>query len=235
MSTFRVPGLGTGQRRPTGTLVIVAVLVGTALANMITSGVFAQFMALAAGPVAYGEVWRVVTYGLMASNGGITGLFAMALNSLVLYMLGAQLEATFGPWRTVGIYLTALLGGAALHVWLSPINIGVIGPSAGILAMFAVNAGIKLMQKEDIRGDAILIGIFLLLHLVSGGSWWAVLGGVLTGGIIGAGLAWRPPAPRDPWDRNRRRVQPGTRQNAIIAGVAVLALIVIALRVLQLR
>jgi hypothetical protein len=67
-----------------------------------------------------GQWWRLVTAGFLHG-----GLIHIAMNSWVLFDLGAQIEEVFGPSRLIVIYFCATVGGfLASTFWSRALSIG---------------------------------------------------------------------------------------------------------------
>ncbi|MFW6597038.1 rhomboid family intramembrane serine protease [Propionibacteriaceae bacterium Y2011] len=187
------------------------------LANFLTGGRVTGLLALSSLAVEYGQVWRLLTFAVTT-----VGLFGLALNALVLVLVGRTLEPLLGGWRFAAIFLTSTLVGGVLFVAVTSGPAGVTGMQAGVLGLIAANAAIKLRAGADIRGDLILLGIMVVFAFVVGfGStyWLTQLGGVIGGGAAGLIVAFVP---------SRQR-----RQLAAIGGVWLLCAIVLAASVAQ--
>jgi membrane associated rhomboid family serine protease len=179
-------GLSAGSAAP-ATYVLIAINVIAFLAEIVSGGSLLdgggtvyEKGALYAPAIANGDVWRIVTSGFLHA-----GLFHIAVNMYVLYVLGRVLEPGIGTVRFVGLYAASLLGGAfgALVAEPGAFTVGASG------AVFGVMAATYLVAKQ--RGMEALaqqVGFFVLLNLflsfsVNGISIGGHIGGLITGGI----------------------------------------------------
>ena len=169
--------------------------------------------------VADGAVWQVLTSAFTHIE-----LWHIGFNMLALYVLGPQLERLLGHGRFLALYLLSALGGSAAVMWLSSEYGAVLGASGAIYGLM----GALLIVIRKVGGDAsqllLWIGINVVITLVGSNiSWQGHLGGFVVGAAVAAVLVY---APRGP---SRTRVQV-----LGLAGIAVLILVAIALRALQL-
>ncbi len=138
--------------------------------------------------VSAGALWQVLTYALQHASP-----FHLLWNMLVLWMLGSDVEVTWGSRRFVAYYLLCTVGAAAATIALSPqsqtVTIGASGAVFGILAAFAVlfpDRHILFMFLFPLRARyfvLVLAGLQLLLFAEGRGgvAYAAHLGGLLTG------------------------------------------------------
>jgi rhomboid protease GluP len=143
-----------------------------------------------------GQWWRLITAGFLHG-----GLFHIAMNSWVLYDLGAQIEENFGTPRYLLIYLVATVTGFyGSYIWNPGLS---IGASAGIFGLIGAMIALGLkdgssygraMSSHYTRWAAIMIGLGLLpTGLLFGMAFdnAAHIGG-LAGGFAVAYLAGTP-------------------------------------------
>jgi rhomboid protease GluP len=94
-----------------------------------------------------GQWWRLVTAGFLHG-----GLLHIAMNSWVLFDLGAQVEEVFGPQRLIVIYFCSTVGGfLASTFWSNALS---VGASAGIMGLIGAMIALGMMHRSAI-GDAI--------------------------------------------------------------------------------
>jgi membrane associated rhomboid family serine protease len=143
------------------------------------------------GPVhgiAAGEYYRLIT--AMFLHYGIVHLL---MNMWALWVLGRSLEAALGPLRFLGLYLLAGLGGnVAVYLFSAP-NAPTAGASTSIFGLFA--ALFVLMRRLGRDTSAvvpILVVNLLFTFAVPQISVAGHLGGLVTGGLVGAVLAYAP-------------------------------------------
>lgn len=135
------------------------------------------------GPlVANGEWWRIVTSGFLHS-----GLWHVALNMFLIYILGSQVEMALGRTRYAIVYFGALLAGSLGSMLLSPgsVVVGASGAGFGLMGAYAVVAwarGFSVWQSGI--GGLILLNIvftFAVPNIAVGGHLGGLVGGALLG------------------------------------------------------
>jgi membrane associated rhomboid family serine protease len=184
------PGGGVATK---GVMVALAVVYVT---NLVLRGGVLSWLIMWNPPVAAGELWRLLTSGLV--SGGLLGL---AMNLLVLWLAGRAIESEVGPARFLAIYLAATLGGSTLFYLLGPANGATLGAASAVVGLLAANAIGKRRSGEDVRGDVGLFVILVLYSLVVGFAsfgWLTMIGGILVGALAGAVLAYAPRGNRTP-------------------------------------
>jgi membrane associated rhomboid family serine protease len=184
------PGGGVATK---GVMVALAVVYVT---NLVLRGGVLSWLIMWNPPVAAGEMWRLLTSGLV--SGGLLGL---AMNLLVLWLAGRAIESEVGPARFLAIYLAATLGGSTLFYLLGPANGATLGAASAVVGLLAANAIGKRKSGEDVRGDVGLFVILVLYSLVVGFAsfgWLTMIGGILVGALAGAVLAYAPRGNRTP-------------------------------------
>jgi len=130
---------------------------------------------------AEGEWYRAITYGFLHS-----GLFHLAVNMFVLYILGTLLEPAIGTARFVAIYLISVLGGA-LGVALIDQDAVTVGASGGIFGLMA--AAFLIARHRGLDDLASQIGFLVILNLVITFSVPRISIGGHIGGLIAGGIA----------------------------------------------
>lgn len=179
------------------TILILMVNVGLFIATELYSQSVGQPRALLMfggkyGPAIwqYRQYWRLVTAGFL--HGGILHI---AMNSWVLYDLGAQVEQVYGTARFLVIYFVGTVAGFYLSARM---NQGLsIGSSAGIMgligAMIAFGVVNRTSVGRNIRGFYVRWAIYgmALGFIVSGIDNWAHIGGI-AGGFAIAYVAGTP-------------------------------------------
>jgi membrane associated rhomboid family serine protease len=138
------------------------------------------------------------------------GLLHLLMNMYVLWVLGRQLEAALGRARFLALYLLAGIGGNVAVYLFSPDSLAA-GASTAIFGLFAAYAIIVRRLGGSLSSVLPLLAINLVItFVVPSISIAGHLGGLVTGAVVGAGLAYAP--------RNARTQV----QIAVIAGVLVL-------------
>ncbi|MGT2462543.1 rhomboid family intramembrane serine protease [Sinomonas atrocyanea] len=137
----------------------------------------------------------------------------IALNMYMLWLFGQALEPLLGRARFLAVYLLSAIGGSVGFLLLAPGQpVAVIGASGAIFGLFG---GLFVVQRQrggDVRQLVVLIVINAVLgFVVPGIAWQAHLGGLVTGALTTAAIAYAP--------RGRSRV---VVQIGGLVGVAVL-------------
>lgn len=141
--------------------------------------------------VAHGEYYRLFTAMFMHY-----GILHLATNMWALYILGRPLEAMFGPVRFLAIYLVCGLGGN-VAVYLFAPHAPSAGASTAIFGLFAV---FFFVLRKLNRSVAPLIPVLVINLVITFGvpsiSIAGHIGGLITGALVGAGMAYAPQARR---------------------------------------
>lgn len=97
----------------------------------------------------YGQWWRLVTAGFL--HGGIIHI---AMNSWVLFDVGAQIEEKYGASRLIVMYFLATVGGFYLSLlWSNSLSVGASAGICGLIgAMLALGVRSKTGEGAAIRG-----------------------------------------------------------------------------------
>ncbi len=166
--------------------------------------------------VALGEQYhRLITAAFV--HGGVMHIL---FNSWALYVVGPYLERSFGHARYLAIYLLSALGGSVLGLWLDPLGQPTVGASGAIFGLFGAVFVVGRRLNMDVRGIAVLIAINLAItFVVSGISWTGHIGGLITGSLLAAAIAYAPSRNRTLW------------QAATIAGVLIVLIALVLVRV----
>jgi membrane associated rhomboid family serine protease len=165
------------------------------------------------------EPWRMLTAAFLHSQGFVLHI---ALNMYTLWIFGQALEPLLGRIRFLAIYLMSAIGGSVGYFLLTPLFpvTAVVGASGAIFGLFGALLVIQRHRGGDTRQLWVLIAINGVIgFMVSGIAWQAHLGGLITGALGAAAVAYAPRGPR------RTLVQAGG-----LAAVAVLLMLVTAFR-----
>lgn len=142
--------------------------------------------------VADGEYYRLFTSAFLHA-----GVFHLLMNMFALAQLGPLIEAALGRVRFLALYLLSALGGSVLSFVLSdPLQLGV-GASGAIFGLF----GAYYVLVRRVGGDTRSIATLLVINLVITFAvpiidWRAHLGGLVTGALLAAALAYAPRGPQ---------------------------------------
>jgi membrane associated rhomboid family serine protease len=161
--------------------------------------------------VAAGEYYRLFTAMFLHF-----GIIHLLMNMWALWILGRPLEAWFGSARFLGIYLVCGLGGNVAAYVFQPYALSA-GASTAIFGLFAVLfVALRRMRLSTSSVLPIIIINLIFTISVPGISIAGHLGGLVTGAVIGAGVAYAPL-------RNRTLIQAGT----LLGAVALLSLLTV--------
>jgi membrane associated rhomboid family serine protease len=159
--------------------------------------------------VADGAYYRLIT--AMFIHYGLIHLLA---NMWALWILGRSLEAVLGPLRFLALYLLAGIGGNVACFLIDQ-----TGPAAGAsTALFGLFAAFFVVLRRLGRDTSAVIGLLVvnlvLTFAVPGISIAGHLGGLVTGALVGAILAYAP--------SNRRKLIQWAGSGAVFVLLALL-------------
>ncbi len=136
------------------------------------------------------EYWRFVTpifihYGLMH----------FAINSVILYYMGQQVEAIYDHGRFFLIYLLSGVMGNVLGFAFNDMNVQAAGASTSLFGIFGafIVLGIHFKNNPGIQAMVRQFSLFIVLNLVFGlfdqtidmyGHLGGLIGGILMGNIV---------------------------------------------------
>jgi len=142
--------------------------------------------------VADGEYYRLLTAAFL--HGGV---FHILMNMFALAQLGPVLEHALGRARFVALYVLSALGGSVLSYLLSsPLQLGV-GASGAIFGLFGAYYVVVRRLGGETRSIVTLLAINLVITFaIPIIDWRAHLGGLVTGALVAAALAYAPRGPQ---------------------------------------
>lgn len=161
------------------------------------------------------EPWRMLTSAFVHSQGFVLHI---VLNMYMLWIFGQVLEPVLGRIRFLAVYLLSAIGGSVGFLLLTPVlpPTGVEGASGAIFGLFGALLVVQSRRGGDTRQLWVLIAINGVIgFVVPGIAWQAHLGGLVTGGLCAAVIAFAPRGPR------QALLQ--TAGMALVAGVLILA------------
>jgi rhomboid protease GluP len=156
--------------------------------------------------IAQGEYWRLLTAMFLHQE-----LVHLGFNMLALYVLGVDVEATFGPRRFFTIYLlSGLMGSAFSYLLSSADSLGASGALYGLfgalLLYFVRNrrAFGEYGRRRLMNLVAVIVLNLVMSYAIPFIDIWAHVGGLLGGLALGYALApvYRV-APGDLWGEPR--------------------------------
>jgi membrane associated rhomboid family serine protease len=130
--------------------------------------------------VAEGDWWRLITAAFLHY-----GPVHLGLNMLVLWFIGPSLEAYFGRWRYLLVYLVSGLAGSAGALILTP-HAPTVGASGAIWGLMGAAVVLEARRINVLGGQA--MGL-LVLNLVFTFALGLGAGSISIGGHIGGGIA----------------------------------------------
>jgi len=142
--------------------------------------------------VATGEYYRLGTAAFLHA-----GVLHLVLNMVALASLGPALEAALGRLRFAALYVLSALGGSVTAFLLAPADTLSVGASGAIFGLF----GAYYVVVRRMGGSTGSIVGLLAVNLVITFAlpfidWRAHLGGLVTGTVLAAALAYLPRSPR---------------------------------------
>ena len=169
--------------------------------------------------VATGEYYRLFTAMFLHF-----GLLHLASNMWALWVLGRPLEALLGPLRFSALYFVSGLGGnVAVYVFASPRGLSA-GASTALFGLFA--ALFLVLRRLRLSTSGVIVVLILNLVITFSIPQISIaghLGGLVTGAVVGGGLAYAPRGARN-------AVQVG-----VIVGVLVVLVALVVVRTAQLN
>lgn len=139
----------------------------------------------------YHQYWRFITPIFLHF-----GLSHYAINSIVLYFIGQQVEALYGHGRFLFLYLLSGMLGNAFSFAFNTAGIQSAGSSTSIFGIFGafLILGIYFRRNPAIQGMVRQFALFVLSSLVFGMfdqsiDIWGHVGGILGGLLLGNTIA----------------------------------------------
>ncbi len=180
------------KNQPFVTIGFLSIQTAVFLLAYLLPGLLIEFRGSMFGPLIAlnHEYWRFVTpifihYGLMH----------FAINSVILYYMGQQVEAIYGHGRFFLIYLLSGVMGNVLGFAFNDMNVQAAGASTSLFGIFgAFNVlGIHFKNNPGIQAMVRQFSLFIVLNLVFGlfdqtidmyGHVGGLIGGILMGNIV---------------------------------------------------
>lgn len=158
------------------------------------------------------EYYRLLTGAFLH-----VAIWHIAVNMLVLLLVGPALEAMLGRWRYAALYLLAAIGGGVLPYVVQGAAEAEIGASGAIFGLFAAYYVLAKKVGADTSGITGTIVLNLIISVTFPGiSLYGHLGGLIVGALVGGVFAFS----------GRRR----EFQFAGLAAVAILLVVVTLIR-----
>ena len=201
--------------RPTITLTLILINVAIWLLELLPGSLVFQNLYFSPWRLAF-EPWKMISYGFIHDP---TSILHVLLNMYSLYLFGQVLEPLLGRARFIVLYMLSLFGGAVGVLWLAPSDSVVFGASGAIFGLMA--AYFVVLRKIGQNSSQILglIAINLVFgFVVSGISWQAHVGGLVTGGVVALVLT------------NTRQISQQAAQRVGLASIALVLVLLTAFR-----
>jgi membrane associated rhomboid family serine protease len=210
---------GSVVRTPFVTYAILVINVLLFGAQYLTGGLVTRALMMWPEAVAVlDQYYRLITAAFLHDTSGPVPVHIL-FNSWALFVVGPYLERAFGHVRFVALYLISALGGSVLGLWLDLPNQPTIGASGAVFGLFGAIFVVGRRLNMDVRGIAVVIAINLVFTFAfSGISWTGHIGGLITGTLLGAAMAYAPKTNRTLW------------QVLAIAGALALLAVLVAVR-----
>lgn len=190
---YRAPyggALAAGKPLVTYTIIALCVLLYVLQWLLPGEAVYQQFAF--ANVFADREPWRMLTAAFLHSQ---SFLLHIVLNMYTLWIFGQALEPLLGRVRFLAVYLLSAVGGSIGFLLLTPDRpvIGVVGASGAIFGLFGAMLVVQRHRGGETRQLWVLIAINGAIgFFVQGIAWQAHLGGLITGGLAAAAIAYAP-------------------------------------------
>jgi membrane associated rhomboid family serine protease len=142
--------------------------------------------------VAVGEYYRLFTAMFLHF-----GLLHLLLNMWALWVLGRNLEAALGPARFLALYLVSGIGGNVAAYLFSDPRATTAGASTALFGMFGGLFFVLRKLGLSVSSVVVVLAINLFITFsIPNISILGHLGGLVTGAIVGAGMAYAPRSAR---------------------------------------
>ncbi len=173
----------------TMTLIVINVIVFVAeilSAGTLTTQIRGEVMQNGAfwGPgVAAGDWWRIITAGFLH-----LGIFHIAMNMLLLWLLGQLLEPAIGSLRFGIVYFTSLIAGSLGALLLEPTTaaVGASGAVFGLMGAAMVAFWGRGLNPFEAGIGGLLVFNLIITFAIPGISKGGHIGGAIGGFIAGA-------------------------------------------------
>ena len=162
--------------------------------NVSLQGLYNDGALLPAAVLQNHEYWRIVSGAFLHAS-----IIHIGINMFSLWILGRFIEAIVGSWRTLAIYIVAMIASGFSAVYWSAPDTLIVGASGAIFGLFGAlfACGFRLgphgmsLVKANI---GILVLNLVFSFAVPGISWQAHIGGLISGFIF-TYLIYSPPKP----------------------------------------
>ncbi|WP_413249377.1 rhomboid family intramembrane serine protease [Sinomonas flava] len=162
------------------------------------------------------EPYRMLTSAFLHAQSFVLHI---VVNMYTLWIFGQALEPVLGRVRFLAVYLLSAVGGSVGYFLLTPPGLGgVVGASGAVFGLFGALFVVMRQRGGDSRQLLVLIAINAVLGFVIPQiAWQAHLGGLVTGALATAAIAYAP----------RGRLRTLVQVGAMVAIAVVLAVVTV--------
>jgi membrane associated rhomboid family serine protease len=181
--------------RPVVTLTILAICVGLFVLQWGTQDGVTRALDFYP-PLAVAEPYRFLTSAFLHST---SFLLHIVFNMYALWMVGPYLEGLLGRAQYSALYLLSAVGGSVgFYLLVNPSEpqqwqTSAVGASGAVFGLFGALFVVNRKLGRDVGGIVAVLLINAVLGFVASGiAWQAHLGGLVTGAVTAAILAYLP-------------------------------------------
>ncbi len=149
--------------------------------NQVSGTLFVRWALYIPGGLDQGEWYRLITAAFLHAS-----LIHLAMNMLILWIVGAAVEQAIGRGRFLALYIVSGLAGSAGALLLSP-NAITVGASGAIFGILGAALVLEAQRNYVLGGQAFGLIAFNLIITFAFSSYISVGGHV--GGLVGGGLS----------------------------------------------
>ncbi|WP_242497264.1 rhomboid family intramembrane serine protease [Nocardioides oleivorans] len=140
-----------------------------------------------------GSWWQLVTAAFTHVE-----VWHVAMNMLALFVLGPALEGIIGRARFLAVYLVSALGSSVLVVFLAGADSSTVGASGAIFGLLGALLVVARKARLNMQGLVQNLGLAVAITVFGWRmiSWQGHLGGIVTGALAAAIIAYAPRSSR---------------------------------------
>ena len=149
--------------------------------NQVSGTLFVRWALYIPGGLDQGEWYRLITAAFLHAS-----LIHLAMNMLILWIVGAAVEQAIGRGRFLALYVVSGLAGSAGALLLSP-NAITVGASGAIFGILGAALVLEAQRNYVLGGQAFGLIAFNLIITFAFSSYISVGGHV--GGLVGGAIS----------------------------------------------
>ena len=149
--------------------------------NQVSGSLFVRWALYIPGGLDQGEWYRLITAAFLHAS-----LIHLAMNMLILWIVGAPVEQAIGRGRFLALYFVSGLAGSAGALLLSP-NAITVGASGAIFGILGAALVLEAQRNYVLGGQAFGLIAFNLIITFAFSSYISVGGHV--GGLVGGAIS----------------------------------------------